>query len=148
MSSQFVLDTVQSPKTTSSFVHLVDEGVYDGTAFHRVVPDFLIQGGDPAGDGSGGPGYSVTEKPPVDASYTRGTVAMAKTGAEPPGTSGSQFFIVTAADAGLPADSAILGKVTSGLRTIARIEAQADPDLGPAGGQPVVPVVIETITLS
>jgi len=145
---EFALDTEDSPKTASSFAQLVDKGVYDGTGFHRVISDFVIQGGDPAGDGSGGPGYSVTEKPPVDASYTRGTVAMVKTGAEPPGTSGSQFFVVTAADAGLPADYAILGKVTSGEDTVDKIEAQADPALGPAGGQPVVPVVIESITLS
>ncbi|MEO8092741.1 MAG: peptidylprolyl isomerase [bacterium] len=145
---EFALDTVQSPKTASSFVQLVDEGVYDGTGFHRVVSDFVIQGGDPAGDGSGGPGYSVTEKPPADTSYTRGTVAMAKTAAEPPGGSGSQFFVVTAADAGLPADYAILGKVTSGEDTVEKIEAQADPALGPAGGQPLVPVVIQSITLN
>ena len=145
---EFELDTSESPKTAASFVQLVDEGVYDDTTFHRVVTDFVIQGGDPALDGSGGPGYSVTEKPPVDASYTRGTVAMAKTAAEPPGTSGSQFFVVTAADAGLPADYAILGEITGGEDTIDTIAAQADPALGSEGGKPIAPVVIESITLS
>jgi peptidyl-prolyl cis-trans isomerase B (cyclophilin B) len=144
---QFELDTENAPKTASSFVQLVDEGVYDGTAFHRVVDGFVIQGGDPAGDGSGGPGYSVTEEPPPDAEYTRGTVAMAKTAVEPAGTSGSQFFVVTAADAGLPPDYAILGHLTGDESAVDLIEAQADPDLGPEGGEPAVPVVIERITL-
>lgn len=145
---QFVLDTNRSPKTASSFAQLVEEGVYDGTPFHRVVDGFVIQGGDPAADGTGGPGYSVTEKPPVNAEYTRGVVAMAKTGLEPSGTSGSQFFVVTAADAGLPADYAILGNLTGDEKAVDRIEALADPDLGPEGGEPQIPVVIESITLS
>ncbi len=144
---QFELDTENSPRTAASFVQLVEEAVYDGTPFHRVVDGFVIQGGDPAADGTGGPGYSVTEEPPADAAYTRGVVAMAKTGVEPAGTSGSQFFVVTAADAGLPPDYAILGKLTGDEEAVDRIEAQADPELGPAGGEPAVPVVIERITL-
>lgn len=147
-SFKFVLDTKEFPKTASSFVHLVEEGVYDGTPFHRVVDGFVIQGGDPAADGTGGPGYSVTEKPPADAEYTRGVVVMVKTGVEPAGTSGSQFFVVTAADAGLPADYAILGQLTGDEKAVDRIEALADPDLGPEGGEPQIPVVIESITLS
>ena len=75
--------------------------MYDGTAFHRIVPDFVIQGGDPLGDGTGGPGYFVDEPPPADTEYTRGTVAMAKSQVEPPGRSGSQFFVVVGADAAL-----------------------------------------------
>jgi peptidyl-prolyl cis-trans isomerase B (cyclophilin B) len=141
------LDTQGSPKTASSFVHLVDEGLYDGTSFHRVVDGFVIQGGDPAGSGKGGPGYSVVEKPPVDAEYTEGTVAMAKSPVEPDGTSGSQFFVVTVPDAGLPAQYAILGEVSNGLDTVKRIEGLANPDLGPEGGEPVIPVVIDRITL-
>jgi peptidyl-prolyl cis-trans isomerase B (cyclophilin B) len=144
----FALDTAGSPKTASSFVHMVDEGLYDGTTFHRVVPGFVIQGGDPLGTGSGGPGYSVTERPPGNTVYRKGTVAMAKTSAEPPGTSGSQFFVVTAADAGLPPDYAVLGEVTSGEETIGAIEAEADPNLGSAGGPPLIPIVIDSITLS
>ena len=83
-----------------------------------MVKGFVIQGGDPNGDGSGGPGYSVTEAPPADLTYTRGVVAMAKTGAEPAGTSGSQFFVVSAADVGLPPDYALVGKVTKGLSVV------------------------------
>jgi peptidyl-prolyl cis-trans isomerase B (cyclophilin B) len=146
-SFDIALDTEGSPKTTSSFVHLVDEGLYDGTSFHRVVDGFVIQGGDPAGTGEGGPGYTVVEKPPVDAEYTEGTVAMAKTGVEPDGTSGSQFFVVTVPDAGLPAQYAILGEVSEGFDTVKRIEGLADPELGPEGGPPVIPVVIDRVTL-
>ena len=81
--------------TGGSFKYLADQGFYDGTTFHRIVPGFVIQGGDPQGDGTGGPGYSVVEPPPQDLVYARGVVAMAKTELEKPGTSGSQFFIVT-----------------------------------------------------
>ncbi len=140
---QFALDTKNSPKTASSFVHMVDEGLYDGTPFHRVVDGFVIQGGDPAADGTGGPGYSVTEAPPADTAYTRGVVAMAKSGVEPAGTSGSQFFVVTGADAGLPADYAVLGELTGDEAAVDAIESQA----GSGDGPPVSPVVIEQITL-
>jgi peptidyl-prolyl cis-trans isomerase B (cyclophilin B) len=146
---EIALDAKRSPKTVSSFVHMAREGLYDGTTFHRVVPDFLIQGGDPAGTGMGGPGYSVTERPPVDTVYARGTVAMAKTQLEPPGTSGSQFFVVTApADAGLPPDYAVLGEVSSGEDVVERIAALADPNLGANGGPPSEPVMIERVTIS
>ena len=76
----------------------------------------MIQGGDPLGTGTGGPGYSVDEKPPANLAYTKGIVAMAKSSAEPPGRSGSQFFVVTGADAGLPPEYALVGKVEQGLR--------------------------------
>jgi peptidyl-prolyl cis-trans isomerase B (cyclophilin B) len=131
-----------SPKTAASMEYLVDKGFYDGLAFHRVVPGFVVQGGDPAGDGSGGPGYSVTEAPPKDTKYTKGVVAMAKTGTEAPGTSGSQFFVVSGADAGLPPDYAVAGKVTEGMDTIDRIDA-----LGQGDGPPSMPVVIDSATL-
>ena len=81
----------------------------------------MIQGGDPTGTGTGGPGYTVVDVPPRDSLYTKGVVAMAKTAAEPPGTAGSQFFVVTADDAGLPPEYAILGVVTKGLRVVERI---------------------------
>jgi peptidyl-prolyl cis-trans isomerase B (cyclophilin B) len=142
------LDTRGFPKTARSFAYMVKHGVYDDTTFHRVVPDFVIQGGDPKGTGSGDAGYSITEQPPVDTSYTRGVVAMAKTAVEPPGTSGSQFFVVTEADAGLEPDYAVLGKVVGGEATVDAIAAQADPSLGPEGGKPVSPVVIKHIKLS
>jgi peptidyl-prolyl cis-trans isomerase B (cyclophilin B) len=146
---EIALDARHSPKTVSSFVHIAKEGVYDGTTFHRVVPDFVIQGGDPAGTGSGGPGYTVTERPPANTVYERGTVAMAKAQLEPPGASGSQFFVVTApADAGLPPDYAVLGEISSGEDVVERIAALADPDLGATGGLPSQPVVIERVTVS
>ncbi|MGI8726155.1 MAG: peptidylprolyl isomerase, partial [Solirubrobacterales bacterium] len=131
-----------SPKTAASFQYLAEEGVFDDTQFHRVVPGFVIQGGDPAGDGTGGPGFSVDEKPPGDTSYTKGVVAMAKTGAEPPGRSGSQFFVVTGADAGLPPDFAVAGEVSEGIEVVEAIEA-----LGVPGSEaPSRPAVIESAT--
>ncbi|MGH2993797.1 MAG: peptidylprolyl isomerase [Solirubrobacterales bacterium] len=145
-SFEIELDTASSPKTTASFARLVEAGLYDGTAFHRIVPEFVIQGGDPLGDGTGGPGYFVDEPPPNDVEYTKGTVAMAKTEVEPPGRSGSQFFVVVAADAGLPTDFAVLGEVNSGLDVVQRIAALGDPAAGQEGA-PLAPVVIEGITL-
>lgn len=138
------LDAERAPKTSASFAHLVEKGFYDNTSFHRVAPSFVIQGGDPLGDGTGGPGYFIDERPPRDLIYTRGTVAMAKSAAEPPGRSGSQFFVVTApADAGLPPDYALVGVVSDGIETVERIEA-----LGTVGedGAPSMPVVIEKAT--
>jgi cyclophilin family peptidyl-prolyl cis-trans isomerase len=117
----FRLDVEDSPCVTSSFASLVRRGFFDGTAFHRIVPGFVIQGGDPTGTGRGGPGYTVVDAPPKNSLYTEGVVAMAKSESEPPGTAGSQFFIVTAPDAGLPPDYAILGVVTKGLKVVERI---------------------------
>jgi peptidyl-prolyl cis-trans isomerase B (cyclophilin B) len=117
----FRLDVKDSPCVTSSFASLVRKRFFDGTVFHRIVPGFVIQGGDPTATGEGGPGYTVVDTPPRDARYTKGVVAMAKTETEPPGTAGSQFFIVTAPDAGLTPDYAILGTVTSGLNVVERI---------------------------
>jgi peptidyl-prolyl cis-trans isomerase B (cyclophilin B) len=116
------LDQKSAPKTTASMVALARDGFYDGTIIHRVVPAFVIQGGDPTGTGSGGPGYQTIDRPPQDAAYTRGVVAMAKTPSDPPGAAGSQFFVVTAADSGLPPEYAIVGKVSSGLDTVEKID--------------------------
>jgi peptidyl-prolyl cis-trans isomerase B (cyclophilin B) len=116
-----------SPCTTSSFAALVRKKFFDGTIFHRIVPGFVIQGGDPTGTGTGGPGYSVVDVPPENALYTKGVVAMAKSAAEPPGTSGSQFFVVTAGNAGLPPEYAVLGVVTKGLKVVERIGQLGDP---------------------
>jgi len=121
------LDVADSPCTTSSFAALVRKRFFDGTTFHRIVPGFVIQGGDPTATGQGGPGYSVRDVPPRDSRYTEGVVAMAKTAAEPPGTSGSQFFVVTAVDAGLPPEYAILGVVTKGLRVVEKIGRLGNP---------------------
>jgi len=140
------LDTKASPKTANSFAYLAEQGVYDDTWFHRIVPGFVIQGGDPRQDGTGGPGYSVDEPPPADAAYLKGVVAMAKGAVEPPGRSGSQFFVVTAADAGLPPDYAILGQVIDGTNVVDRIAKLGDPASGQSG-TPLQPVLIETITI-
>jgi peptidyl-prolyl cis-trans isomerase B (cyclophilin B) len=139
-SFEIELDTARAPRTTSSFAYLARQGVYNGTAIHRIEPGFVIQGGDPSGNGTGGPGYFVDEQPPQDLSYTRGVVAMAKSAAEPPGRSGSQFFVVTAADAGLSPDYALLGRVSAGFEVVERIE-----QLGAPGGRPRTPVTIERI---
>lgn len=137
------LDVKRAPKTASSFASLAKSGFYDGLTFHRIVADFVIQGGDPQGNGQGGPGYSVVEKPPSSLTYTRGVVAMAKTGVEPPGASGSQFFIVTGQNVGLPPEYALVGRVTSGLAAVNRIAAE------PVNAEsfPLNPVVIESATL-
>jgi peptidyl-prolyl cis-trans isomerase B (cyclophilin B) len=136
------LDPSLAPKTTASLVSLAEAGFYDGTTFHRVVPGFVIQGGDPTGTGTGGPGYTTVDAPPTDTQYTEGVVAMAKSAAEPSGTSGSQFFVVTAPDAGLPPDYAVVGTVTEGMETVSAIEA-----LGSGDGPPSQPVVIEKVTV-
>jgi peptidyl-prolyl cis-trans isomerase B (cyclophilin B) len=139
------LDSKQSPITGGSFKYLADKKFFDGLTFHRIVPDFVIQGGDPAGTGEGGPGYSVVEAPPSDLKYTKGIVAMAKTGDEAAGTSGSQFFIVTGPQAEqLTPDYALLGKVTKGQDVADKIGGiQADP----SSGQPAAQVIIKSITV-
>jgi len=139
---EITLDSRQAPKTGGSFKSLADKGFYDGTTFHRIVAGFVIQGGDPKGDGTGGPGYSVVEAPPRDLVYGKGVVAMAKTGAEAAGTSGSQFFVVTAEDAQLPPDYALLGKVTAGQDVVDKIGVA---EIDPATEQPVDPIVIRSI---
>ena len=106
------------------------------------MPGFLVQGGDPTGKGTGGPGYFVDEPPPQNLSYTRGVVAMAKSPAEPPGRSGSQFYVVTAADAGLTPDDALLGHVSSGFDVVQRIE-----QLGTPSGRPKAAVVIRRVAI-
>ncbi len=139
---EIALDSERAPKTVNSFVFLAGEGFYDGLDFNRVVSGFVIQGGDPLGDGSGGPGYSVVEKPPAGIAYTRGVVAMAKTPTEPPGYSGSQFFVATSADTGLPPDYALLGTVSKGYGTVARINELGAPD-----EKPKQTVLIEKVTI-
>jgi len=104
----------------------------------------VIQGGDPTQSGTGGPGYSTVDAPAPDAAYTKGVVAMAKTQAEPAGTSGSQFFVVTGDDIGLDPDYAIVGEVTEGLDVVELIGTLGDP----ATEQPLQPIVIESVTAS
>ena len=139
------LDTELAPNTSASLVALARDGYFDDTIFHRIVPGFVIQGGDPTQTGSGGPGYSTVDVPPSDAAYTKGVVAMAKSPVEAPGTAGSQFFIVTddaAADVLTP-DYAIVGEVTEGLDVVEHIGT-----LGDESEQPTEPVVIRTVTVT
>jgi cyclophilin family peptidyl-prolyl cis-trans isomerase len=128
----FKVDQKQSPNNAASFVSLVQHGYFDKTIFHRIVPGFVIQGGDPTATGEGGPGYTVVDTPPLNALYTHGVVAMAKTGTAPRGTGGSQFFVVTVANAGLSGgDYAIIGKVVKGLAVVDRIGKLGDADQAP-----------------
>jgi peptidyl-prolyl cis-trans isomerase B (cyclophilin B) len=138
------LDPEQAPRTGGSFATLALRHFYDELTFHRIVPGFVVQGGDPTGTGSGGPGYKIRERPPADIVYSEGVVAMAKAGNEPPGTSGSQFFVVTGADANLPPDYALLGEVSDGLDVVRRIGDVATGQLD----RPLSPVVIERIRIS
>ncbi|HWX87789.1 MAG TPA: peptidylprolyl isomerase [Solirubrobacteraceae bacterium] len=143
---EIALDVQRAPRTTASFAYLVKRGFYDNLTFHRVAAGFVIQGGDPNGDGSGGPGYKVVEPPPNDLRYTLGTVAMAKTSSDPAGASGSQFFIVTAPQAPLPPQYALVGNVVGSFAGVKRIsKLPTDP---PQDGEPKTPVVISRATLS
>jgi len=141
------LNTRSAPRTAASFVSLARKGFFDDTVFHRIVPGFVIQGGDPTGSGQGGPGYSTRDVPPRNAKYTRGVVAMAKTAEEPPGTAGSQFYVVTGRDVGLPPEYAVLGKVSRGQDVVQRIDRLGDPASGEEG-RPTQPVVIEKATVA
>jgi peptidyl-prolyl cis-trans isomerase B (cyclophilin B) len=132
------LDPEASPKAVASFVALVENGYFDGTTFHRIVPGFVIQGGDPTATGGGGPGYQTVDTPAADTRYTVGTVAMAKGPADARGTAGSQFFVMTADAPTLPPDYAVIGRVTEGMETVLRIGT-----LGNAAEQPTQAVVVE-----
>lgn len=136
------LDQKTSPNAAASFAALARSGFFDDTIFHRIVPGFVIQGGDPTASGAGGPGYSTTDEVPADAAYDPGVVAMAKAGNEPAGTAGSQFFVVTGASAGLTPDYALLGRVTKGMDVVQAIGELGDPASG-GTGIPLQSVVIE-----
>jgi peptidyl-prolyl cis-trans isomerase B (cyclophilin B) len=136
------LDSSRAPKTVNSFVFLSEEGFFDELDFPRIATGFVIQGGSPSNSTLGGPGYKVVEKPPANLAYTKGIVAMAKSPAEPPGTSGSQFFIVTGADAGLPPEYALVGKVDEGMDVVERIGKLGTPE-----EKPKQTVLIEKITI-
>ncbi|MDP2710546.1 MAG: peptidylprolyl isomerase [Solirubrobacteraceae bacterium] len=138
-----------APKTTSSFAGLARNTFFDGLTFHRIAKpggnDYVIQGGDPLGTGNGSPGYSVVETPSSTTTYRRYDVAMAKTQAEAAGTSGSQFFIVTAEDSQLPPEYAVLGRVVGGQDVVRRI-ARLETDL--ANEMPRDPVVISSVRIT
>jgi peptidyl-prolyl cis-trans isomerase B (cyclophilin B) len=137
------LDVETSPKTAASIVALAENDFYDNTTFHRIAPDFVIQGGDPTGTGSGGPGYKTVDKPPSGTRYRKGVVAMAKGGNEPKGTAGSQFFVVTGPGGGeLTADYAVVGRVTKGMGVVDRIGG-----LGTQDETPTQVVVIQDLTV-
>jgi peptidyl-prolyl cis-trans isomerase B (cyclophilin B) len=137
------LDPSSSPNAVASFATLANAGYYDDTTFHRIIPEFVIQGGDPTATGAGGPGYTTVDTPAKDTQYTLGTVAMAKTVAEPRGAAGSQFFVVTGEELQLPGDYAVIGEVTSGLETVERIGGH-----GNAAGVPNINVVVESVKVS
>jgi cyclophilin family peptidyl-prolyl cis-trans isomerase len=134
------LDSERSPLTVNNFVFLANEGFYDGVVFHRVIENFMIQGGDPTGTGRGGPGYKFRDEIEGAGEYSRGTVAMANAG---PNTNGSQFFIVHN-DTGLPHSYTIFGKVTSGMEAVDSI-AGSDTD---GSDRPREDVTINKVTIS
>jgi peptidyl-prolyl cis-trans isomerase B (cyclophilin B) len=142
----FTLDRKLGGVVTDAVAGLAADGFYNGLTFHRVVPDFVLQGGDPKGDGTGGPGFSVTQAPPSDYAYKLGDLAMAKTQDEAPGTGGSQFFVISGAQGEtLPPDYAVIGHATDSAsqETIKRIAALAVTD-----GPPSSPVWILSAKLS
>ncbi len=143
------LATDEAPITANAFANMAEDGVYDGTDFHRIVKDFVIQGGAQQFAGPDGNSFTAVEAPPKNISYTRGTVAMAKAQVEPIGASTGEFFVVTApAVAHLGPDYALIGKVTSGMDTVDRIESLADPAQTDQGsGQPLQPVLIHSVTI-
>ncbi len=137
------LNAKESPKTAGNFIALARKNFYDGTIFHRVINGFMIQGGDPKGDGTGGPGYKFDDEA-FTGEYTRGTVAMANSG---PNTNGSQFFIMHA-DTALPKNYVIFGKVTKGLDVVDAI-ATSPVNMSPSGenSSPVTPVKVTSVTI-
>lgn len=138
------LNATSTPITVNNFVSLSKKNFYDNTIFHRIIKGFMIQGGDPRGNGTGGPGYAFNDEP-FQGEYTRGTVAMANSG---PNTNGSQFFIMHA-DVQLPKNYVIFGKVISGLDVVDKI-AQAPVSGDVASGEnskPVNPVVVKTVQI-
>ena len=132
-----------TPITVNNFVTLAKKGFYNKTIFHRIIKGFMIQGGDPKGDGTGGPGYKFDDEP-FTGEYVRGTIAMANAG---PNTNGSQFFIMHS-DNPLPKNYVIFGKVTSGMEVVDKIaESPVQPSSSGEMSTPVTPVKILTIDI-
>ena len=134
------LDPARSPLAVNNFVFLARDGYYDGVVFHRVIENFMIQGGDPTGTGTGGPGYKFRDEIEGTGTYSRGTVAMANAG---PNTNGSQFFICHA-DVGLPHSYTIFGRVTSGMDVVDSIATTATD----RNDRPDEDAVINNVTIS
>ncbi len=144
------LDVANAPKGANNFAFLAREGFFDGLTWHRAVTNFVIQGGDPDATGSGGPGYSVVTELPKGATYATGDLAWAKSGPEPAGTAGSQFFVTTGDPAALNSsctdgecDYGFFGRVISGLDNAKKIEA-----LSPGDGPPTTTVYIVEVTIT
>lgn len=137
---EVVLDPLAAPATVNSFVFLARWHYYDGVVFHRIIPGFVLQGGDPTGTGSGGPGYRFDDELPKPGRYELGSLAMANAG---PNTNGSQFFVISGpSGVALPPLYALFGKVVKGLDVVATIDA-----LGAPSGKPKENVVIESVTI-
>jgi peptidylprolyl isomerase/peptidyl-prolyl cis-trans isomerase B (cyclophilin B) len=131
----------QAPITVNNFVFLARYHYYDGVIFHRIIPGFVVQGGDPTGTGTGGPGYRFRDELPEQVAYEYGTLAMANAG---PNTNGSQFFIVSGPSGqSLPPLYSIFGKVQSGLDVVASLDAK-----GSSSGKPTEPCVITSINIT
>jgi cyclophilin family peptidyl-prolyl cis-trans isomerase len=141
------LDPKESPHAASSFLALTKDGYYNHTIFYKIIPDLMIQGGDPTATGTGGPGYSTFDHPAPISMYKRGVVAMEKPPTQPPGTAGSQFFIVTAAKAHLPPVFAIVGNVIDGLNVIDRIASLAGANDLPAQVQNTSGVLTQIVEI-
>lgn len=138
------LNAGQTPITVNNFVTLAKKGFYNNTIFHRVIKGFMIQGGDPTGTGSGGPGYRFDDEK-FEGDYTRGTMAMANAG---PNTNGSQFFIMHK-DVSLPKNYVIFGKVISGIETVDKIaEAPVEDSGSGENSKPVTPVKITSVDIA
>jgi cyclophilin family peptidyl-prolyl cis-trans isomerase len=136
-----VLDPLAAPKTVNNFVFLARWHYFDGIVFHRVIPGFVLQGGDPTGTGTGGPGYRFEDELPKPGRYELGSLAMANAG---PNTNGSQFFVISGPDGvRLPPLYSLFGKVVGGLDVVAAIN-----DIGSRSGTPSERVVIESVTIS
>lgn len=134
------LFVTEAPRTVNNFVFLARDGFYDGLTFHRIVPGFVIQGGCPVGNGTGGPGYKFNDELPQGRRYSRGILAMANAGKN---TNGSQFFICTD-NTGLPPQYSIFGEVTSGLESVDAIAGVATG----RNDRPVEPVTINSVTVT
>ena len=136
------LYTDKTPMTVNNFVSLSRKNFYNDVIFHRVIPEFMIQGGDPTGTGTGGPGYKFNDEK-FTGEYTRGTLAMANAG---PNTNGSQFFIMVK-DTPLPKNYVIFGKVISGIEIVDKIVSAPTIQDGRENSRPINPVKINSITI-
>jgi peptidylprolyl isomerase len=140
-SMTIALDAASAPKTVNNFVFLARYHFYDGVGFHRIIPGFVIQGGDPEGTGRGGPGYRFEDELPRPGRYELGSLAMANAG---PNTNGSQFFIISGpAGVRLPPQYSLFGKVVAGMDVVRAIEAVGSP----GQGTPKERVTIQSVTV-